>query len=451
MIRLSDSIVAGLFLGLALLFPWRAEAIDIQRVVSPGGIVAWLVEDRKVPVIAVDFAFESTGSSADPAGKPGVANLMASLLDEGAGERRSQEFQKLLADNSISISFSAGRDEFRGAMKALTVKRDLAIDLLSQALTQPRFDAEAVERIRLAVMANIKSNQASPNWIAQRTFSITTFGGHPYSQPSDGTLDSVQAITTEDMRDYLGRRLGRDNLVVGVVGDVSASELAPMLDRMFGALPAKAERFIPPEAALQAAGDIVLVPRPLPQTVFVMGEQGVKRSDPDWYAASVMNYVLGGGGFNSRLMEEVREKRGLTYGVSSSLVPYDHAALITAGGSTVNAKAGEALDLIRVEWRRMAVDGVTDEELKNAKAYLTGSFALRLTSTDRIASMLVQVQLDDLGIDYLNKRDEFINRVSRADVLRVARRLLDPAKLTIVMVGQPKGIEPTRTIDGPPG
>ena len=448
MTRLS-AVFAALWLAL-LLLPGVAEAVEIKRVVSPGGIQAWLVEDHKVPLIAVEFAFEDTGSTADPSGKPGVANLTASLLDEGAGELKSQEFLKTLADNSITLSFSAGRDEFRGGMKALTAKRDLAVDMLSKALTQPRFDSEAVERIRLAVMANIKSNQANPNWIAQRAFSGTVFGEHPYGQPTDGTLESVQAITVDDMRDFVRRRLAKDNLVVGVVGDITPGELGPLLDRMFGGLPEKAERAIPPEATLKSVGDILLVDRGLPQTIFVMGEEGLKRSDPDWYAASVMNYVLGGGGFNSRLMEEVREKRGLTYGVSSSLVPYDHAALITAGGSTVNAKAGEALDLIRVEWRRMAVDGVTDEELKNAKAYLTGSFALRLTSTDRIAGMLVQIQLDELGIDYLTKRDEFINRVTRADVLRVARRLLDPAKLTIVMVGQPQGIEPTRRIDGPP-
>ncbi len=424
-----------------------AGAVEVKRVVSPGGIEAWLVEDHKVPVVALEWAFEGAGA-VDPEGRDGLANLAAGTLDEGAGPYDSQAFQGRLEDAAISLTFKAGRDGFYGGLKTLRDNRAEAFELARLAMTEPRFDADAVERVRAATLSSLKRDLSNPDFLARRAFYETAFPDHPYGREVRGTLESLPAIAPNDLHAFVSRELGRDRLLVTAAGAITPEELGAAVDLMFGGLPAKAQTTAIADVEPKALGETVVVPRPTPQTVIVMGQSGVGRDDPDWYAATVMNYVLGGGGFTSRLMEEVREKRGLTYGVYSHLLPLDHAAMIIASGSTVNAKAGEALDLIRAEWARMAEGGVTPEELVDAKTYLTGSFPLRLGSTDAIAGVLLSIRRDRLGIDYIDRRNDLINAVTIEDVQRVAKRLLDPARLLTVLVGQPDGVAATRTIDG---
>jgi len=438
--------IAAFFLAVvAVTLP--AHAMDIKRVVSPGGIEAWLVEDHKVPVLALEWAFEGAGGT-DPKGKEGLANLTSTMLDEGAGPYDSQAFQARLQDNAIALGFDAGRDGFSGSMRTLTEHRDEALELTRLSLTDPHFAPESLDRMRASITASLKRDLADPNYVARRQFYSTAFPNHPYGDEIRGTLNSLPTITPDDLRRFVKGQFGRDRLVVAAAGDISPEELGKALDTVFGGLPAKADVPPIPDVTMSGLGQTILLPRPTAQTVMLMGQPGVKRDDPDWYAATVMNYVLGGGGFGSRLMEEVREKRGLSYGVYSYLIPMDHAALVMASGSTVNAKAGQALDIMRQEWARMAKDGLTDQEMADAKTYLTGSFPLQLGSTQAIARILLQVKRDNLGIDYLNQRDRYINAVTQADIKRVAQRLLDPAKLLTVLVGKPKGVSPTRTIDG---
>ncbi|SMF69921.1 zinc protease [Azospirillum oryzae] len=438
--------IAAFFLAVvAVTLP--AHAMDIKRVVSPGGIEAWLVEDHKVPVIALEWAFEGAGGT-DPKGKEGLANLTSTMLDEGAGPYDSQAFQARLQDNAIALGFDAGRDGFSGSMRTLTEHRDEALELTRLSLTEPHFAPDSLERMRASITASLKRDLADPNYVARRQFYSTAFPNHPYGDEIRGTLESLPTITPDDLRRFVKGQFGRDRLVVAATGDISPEELGKALDTVFGGLPAKADVPPIPDVTMSGLGQTILLPRPTAQTVMLMGQPGVKRDDPDWYAATVMNYVLGGGGFGSRLMEEVREKRGLSYGVYSYLIPMDHAALVMASGSTVNAKAGQALDIMRQEWARMAKDGLTDQEMADAKTYLTGSFPLQLGSTQAIARILLQVKRDNLGIDYLNQRDRYINAVTQADIKRVAQRLLDPAKLLTVLVGKPDGVSPTRTIEG---
>lgn len=438
--------IAAFFLAVvAVTLP--AHAMDIKRVVSPGGIEAWLVEDHKVPVLALEWAFEGAGGT-DPKGKEGLANLTSTMLDEGAGPYDSQAFQARLQDNAIALGFDAGRDGFSGSMRTLTEHRDEALELTRLSLTDPHFAPESLDRMRASITASLKRDLADPNYVARRQFYSTAFPNHPYGDEIRGTLNSLPTITPDDLRRFVKGQFGRDRLVVAAAGDISPEELGKALDTVFGGLPAKADVPPIPDVTMSGLGQTILLPRPTAQTVMLMGQPGVKRDDPDWYAATVMNYVLGGGGFGSRLMEEVREKRGLSYGVYSYLIPMDHAALVMASGSTVNAKAGQALDIMRQEWARMAKDGLTDQEMADAKTYLTGSFPLQLGSTQAIARILLQVKRDNLGIDYLNQRDRYINAVTPADIKRVAQRLLDPAKLLTVLVGKPEGVSPTRTIDG---
>ena len=433
---------AALALALVLL-PSLAGAVEVQRVVSPGGIEAWLIEDRANPIISLDLAFRG-GAAHDPAGKEGLATLVSSVIDEGAGPLDSQAFQGELEQKAIRLSFDAGLDVFDGRLQTLTKNRDRAFELLRLALSEPRFDEEPVERIRAQILARIKARENDANRIAGRTFRKLLFGGHPYGRPVDGTLESIAAVTRDDLRDFVARRFARSNLVIGVSGDIAPEELARLLDETFGGLPAEPADEVIADVEPAARGDLVVIEQAVPQSSVVLGHGGIMRADPDFYAAYVVNYILGGGGFASRLYEEVREKRGLAYSVYAYLNGLDHGALVVGGVGTANDRVAESIALMRQEWRRMAEDGPSAEELAAAKTYLTGSYPLRLTSTARIAGMLVGIQLEDLGIDYIDRRNGFIEAVTLEDARRVAARLYDPEALTVVVVGQPEGLEPTR-------
>ena len=438
-----SALFAVLLLVTAILAIQPAQAVEVQRVRSPGGLEAWLVEDHSNPIISLSLAFRG-GAALDPQGKEGLAAMAAGVIDEGAGDLDSQAFQGRLEDLSIHLSFSADMDSFTGGVQSLTENRDTAFDLLRLALTEPRFDAEPVERIRSQILAGLTRQSEDPDTIAGRVLNKLLYPQHPYGRPSGGTLESIATIQVDDLRRFVAERFGRDVLVVGVVGDISAAELGPLLDRTFAALPAEAAPFDVAKTDPAASDDLVVIEKDVPQSVVVLGQKGIARNDPDYYAAYTVNYILGGGGFASRLYEEVREKRGLAYSVYSYLYPLDHSALVVGGVATKNSRVAESLDLIRQEWKRMAEEGPTADELRDAKTYLTGSFPLRFSSSDRITGMLVGMQTENLGIDYLDRRNSFIEAVTIEDARRVARRLYDASALTVVVVGRPEGLKPTR-------
>lgn len=426
----------------AVAFPGPAAAVTVEKVLSPGGIEAWLVRDSMVPLVSIEFSFRG-GAALDPDGKAGLADMTTSLLDEGAGDLDSQAFQQKVVDLAMSLSFSAGADTIRGSFKTLNRNRDEAVGLLRLALTAPRFDEDAVERIRQQITAGLARRSTDPDEIAGRVWWKAVFPDHPYGRPVEGTRQSIAAITVDDMRRVVAERFARDQLIVGVVGDITPEELGPLLDEAFAGLPAKGTPVRLADAVPNATGQTFVVRKDVPQSVVLFGHAGIKRDHPDYYAAYVMNYVLGGGGFSSRLYDEVREKRGLAYSVYSYLSPLAAAGVYSGGVSTENSRVGESLSVIRAEWARMRDHGATAEELADAKTYLTGSFPLRFTSTDRIARMLVGMQYNELGIDYIEKRNSYIEAVTRDDIARVAEALLKPDDLTIVVVGDPQGVEAT--------
>ncbi len=429
------------FLFLAFWPGGQARAVEVERVLSPKGVEAWLVRNQANPIISLKFAFRG-GAALDPKGKEGLARMVSSLLDEGAGDLDSQTFQKRLDDLSITLHFSAGRDAFQGTLKTLTENRDAAFGLLALAVNKPRFDDEPVSRMRSQLLAGLRRDAEDPDEIAGLSLFKALFPDHPYGRPVKGTPESIGSITAKDMRAFVSRRLARDNLVIGVVGDITPERLGALLDETFGSLPERASDWRIREAAQPAKGKTLVVKKAVPQSAIVFAQQGLKRDDPDFYAAYVMNHVLGAGGFTSRLYTEIREKRGLAYSVGSYLYPLDYAGLIYGSAGTANKRVGETLKIIRSEWARMAGKGMTPEELKDAKTYLTGSFPLRFTSNGRIASILVGMQLDRLGIDYLDRRNAYIEAVTLEDVDRVAKKWLDPGKLTVVVVGEPEGVIP---------
>jgi len=437
-------IAAVLALGI-LLGAQESHAVAVEKVVSPGGVTAWLVRDPTIPVIALSLGFRG-GAALDPEGKLGLASMVSGLLDEGAGDLDSQAFQGRLNDLSINLRFDAGLDDFSGDLKTLSENRDAAFDLLRLALTAPRFDAEPVERVRNQLLSILAADAEDPNYVAARRWYSAAFPNHPYGRPVDGTPETIKTITPADLHDFARKRLAKDNLTIGVVGDITAAELAPLLDSTFGALPDHAAPAPVPDAVPQSAGDVLVIPRDIPQSVVVFGEQGVKRDDPDYYAVYVLNYILGGGGFTSRLTREIRELRGLAYSVYTYPNPLDHAALIMGGTATRNKRVKESVDLVREIWGGVHKDGVTAEELADAKSYLTGSFALRLDTTSKLAAILVYIEMNDLGIDYLDRRNALIEAVTLDDLKRVAGRVFDPARLSFVVVGAPLGVE---TVKGP--
>lgn len=411
-----------------------ALAVDIQEVTSPGGIKAYLVEDHSNPLIAVNFAFEGGGSTQDPDGKEGLANLLTGLLDEGAGDIESADFQSKLDELGVSMSFEASLDNFTGSFRTITDFEDDAFDLLHLALSEPRFDAEPVNRIRGQIVTGILAGRNDPEEVTSKAFRETVFAGHPYSRPTEGTPEALASVTADDLKAFRSKVFARDNLVVGVVGDITPEALGKRLDQVFGGLSEKAELKTIPMAE-PVMGKDVHVDLAVPQTSIRAAMPGIMRDDDQFFAAYLMNHILGGGSFTSWLYEEIREKRGLAYGAYSYLASYDHGAVLGIGTATRADAAPQTVDIIRKEIERMATVGPTQEELDKAKAYVKGSYAVRnLDSSLAVAQTLVGIQLDDLGIGYIDERQALIDAVSLDDVKAVAKRLLDTAP-TVVTVG----------------
>ncbi|VDS07394.1 Peptidase M16 inactive domain protein [Paracoccus haematequi] len=418
-----------------------AHAIDIQEVTSPGGIKAWLVQDDSIPFVAVELDFKG-GASLDAPDKRGAINLMTATLEEGAGSRDAVAFAQAVEGLGARFSFDVSDDALSVGMRALTENRDEAAALLAEALTRPRFDDAAVERVRAQVQSIIRSEATDPQSIAAKEMARQAWGEHPYATSINGTAESVAGLTRQDLVAAKNRVLARDRVVVGAAGDISPEELGLLLDTVLGGLPEQGTAPLPEPAQLQLTGGVTVIDWDSPQTVVSFAGPGLPIDDPDYFAAYVANHILGGGGFSSRLMEEIREKRGLTYGVGTALATGLYGQTWQGGMAGSNATTGQAVDLIRQEWDRLA-EGVTDKELNDAKTYLTGEYPLRFDGNGKIATILAGMQLIGFPIDYVNTRNAKVEAVTAEDVKRVAGRLLDADGLRFVLVGRPEGIAAT--------
>jgi zinc protease len=422
----------------AVAAPTAGRATTIERVVSPGGIEAWLVREPSIPLIAMDYSFKG-GTSQDSKIKPGIGYMVSTLLDDGAGDLDTKAFHQRLEETAVEMRFSASRDYFSGSVKMLKDRQQDGFDLLRLALTQPRFDPDAVDRVRAQIISSLRRASTSPNDIATKMWWKTAFPGHPYGEPPQGSLDTVPLITPDDLKTYAHRVLARDTLKVSVVGDIDAATLGPLLDRVFGPLPAKSDLQPVAPAVVQGLGRRIVVDLDVPQSVISIGGAGIARADEDFIPAFIVNHILGGGSFSSRLYGEVREKRGLAYGVNSSLLSLDDTALFTVSTQVRSDKAAEALGIIESEVRRMAESGPTEEELAKAKSFLKGSYALAFDTSTKIAGLLLRIQIDKLGIDYIDKRNGLIDAVTLADTQRAAKRLAAGGML-VTVVGRPTGL-----------
>jgi zinc protease len=419
--------------------PPASHASRIQRVVSPGGIEAWLVEDYTVPLVALEFMVRG-GASQDPLGKEGLGAFLAGMLDEGAGPYSSEAFHERLDEFAIELRFGCDRDTFSGHLRTLVKHRGEAFEMLRLALNEPRFDEEPVERVRAQVEAGIRHEMNDPDSMVNKAWFETAFPGHPYGRMPHGTLESLPRIGPDDLRAARAVLLGREDLKVAVVGAIDAASLAAELDRVFGALPAKVTQSPVPLVTPAGLGERKVIDLAIPQSSIRFGAPGIARRDPAWSAALVVNHVLGGGVFSSRLFREVREKRGLAYSVYAHLSPLEHAPLFMGGTSTKNERAAESLAIIEEQIKALATDGPTAEELDLAKKYLTGSYALNFDTSTKIAGQLVRIQLEGLGIDYMDRRNGEVEAVTLDDARAMAHRLYGPGKLLVAVVGKPVGM-----------
>ena len=428
--------VPAAFLALLLMaiFAVAARAeVKIQDVRSSKGVSAWLVEDYTVPVIAIRFSFEG-GTTQDPAGKEGLANLMTAMFDEGAGPFESEAYQIRLDDAGAEMSYSVDGDRFEGGMRMLADQRDEALELLRLAVNEPRFDQDPLDRMRAQIVAGIVASERDPSTEAGRKWAEALYPGHPYARRAQGTPESLATITRDDLKAFHRKIFARKGLKIGVVGAIDAETLKKALDSAFGDLPEATELTPVPDVTLKA-GQSVSVFYDLPQTSLQLAFPGIERHDPDYFAAYLMNYILGGGSFQSRLFDQVREKRGLAYSIGSGLSSSEHTNSLSISTSTRSDRAPETLALVRAILAEMAEKGVTEEELVAAKKYVIGAYAINnLDSSSSIARTLVGLQVDDLGIDYMQKREGLINAVTRDGVNAAAKRLLAPEP-SIMTVG----------------
>jgi zinc protease len=425
--------------------PARAE-VDIQSVTSPGGLTAWLVQEPSIPFVALEIRFRGGASLDDPI-KRGAINLMTGLLEEGAADMDARAFSKAAEALATSFDFDASRDSVSISARFLTENRDASVVLLRAALQKPSFDPAAIERVRGQVLSIIQSDAKNPSDIANETFNRAAYGDHPYAHSINGTLESVAALTRDDLLAAHKAVLARDRIYIGAVGDITPEVLGDLVDELLGDLPATGAA-MPARAEVNIPAGVTVVDYATPQSVALFGHDGIAQSDPDFFAATILNHVLGGGSFESRLMNEVREKRGLTYGVYSYLAARDLAEVYMGSVSSANDRIAEAISVIRDEWTKAASDGITEDELKNAKTYITGAYPLRFNGSAPIANILVGMQMLGLPIDYIATRNGKVEAVTMTDVQRVAGELLDPEGLHFVVVGQPVGLETTTTNGG---
>ena len=410
--------------------------MKIERVTSPGGIEAWLVESHANPLIAMRFAFRG-GASQDDSGKEGLAYFISAMMDEGAGDLDAVAFQEREQALAMRMDFDASRDVMLGNVQTLTANQDAVFDLVRLALTKPRFDKDAVERVRAQILAGLKFDENDPETVASLAWDRLAFPSHPYGRPVKGSMASIASISPADLKSYADRVFARDKLVISVVGDIDAETLGKALDHIFGDLPANAALAPVADAKPPLGPTREIIEMDVPQSVAQFGHRGIARKDDDFIPAYTLNYIIGGGGFSSRLMEEVREKRGLAYSVHSNLFPFQHGAVFVGNVATKNEAVGQSLEVIESELRRLAEQGPTAEELASAKSYLTGAYALRFESSSSIANQLLWIQIEDLGMDYVNHRNEQIEAVSLEDIKRVAKRLIEADRLITTIVGKP--------------
>lgn len=414
-----------------------ARAFDAKNFPAPHGEQVWFAEDHTLPMIAMVVAVPA-GSGYDPVAKPGLASFTADLLDEGAGKLNSQAFHTALSNRAIRLSVSVERDYMLIQLVTLSENAKDAFQLLGTALAHPRFEAEAINRVRTQIVSNLAQEDEDPATVAGKAFFHVYFHDHPYAHPVGGDAKSVMAIQASDLKAFAAAHWVQPGLKISVSGDVNAETLQTLLQSAFGQMPARMPPYIPNVGRIGQPG-VTVIPMPVAQSVAVFGLPGMLRNDRDFIPGYVANYILGGGGFASRLTTEVRVKRGLTYDVSTALDSLHRAGYVVGQVATKRGSMRETVDVVRQTLNDFASNGPTDKELTDAKTYLTGAFPLAFGSNVGIAGQMNAFQRAGLDIGYLTRRNTLINAVTSDDVKRAAKRLFNPQRMTVVVAGTMEG------------
>ena len=422
-------------LFLILLTALPAQAANV-KIVEANGVRAWVIEDHILPIVAIQLTFKNAGYAYDPPGREGLGFEVASMLNEGAGIYNSQEFQKLLEENAIRFGPDVSKDNFYLSLKTLTQNLDLALDLTDLALSSPHFAADDLARIKAQTLSIIRKKSESQGEIAADEFAKAVFGSHPYARPQEGTAPSINKIVSADLQRFTRDKFGKDNLLISIVGDVDETTAKDIISKITQHLPEDSKTKDLPEFRNFPKAKLVKLKMDNPQTYVIFGEEGISRKDKDFYAAYLLNHILGGGGFSARLMTEVRQKNGLAYSVGTDLESFDRANLFTGVLATRTDSVDKSITITRQELAKIAENGVTARELKDAKDFITGSFGLNLDKNENLAAFLTVMQLYDLGPDYLQKRNDYFKTVTLNQVNAAAKRLIRPENLVFVRVGR---------------
>ncbi len=424
-------VVAALF---CFALPAAAHALEVKSLASPKGEEVWYVSDHTLPMIALTAALPA-GSAYDPPGKPGLANFAAELLDEGAGSLNATAFQTALSNRAIRLSVSPDRDYLIVSIVTLAGNAKDAFQLLGLALARPRFDSDAIGRARAQILATLSEQDEEPDFVAEKGFFQAYFQNHPYAHPLAGNPASVASTGAADLRRFAASHWVSRGLKVAVSGDVDEDTLAALLRSAFGDLPNRAPASPPPPVLHTGQPGASTIEMSALQSSAVFGLPGMLRSDPDYISGFVANYILGGDGSSSRLTTELREKRGLTYDVSTSLELYRKAGFVLGEVATRRGAMKETLAVVRAALRDFAATGPTDKELADAKTYLTGSYPLSFSANVGTADQLNVLQRLGLPVEYVQRRNGLINAVTLDQVKRAANCLFNPSKLTVVVAG----------------
>lgn len=417
---------------------------NIQVIEAADGYSAWLVTEPSIPIVAINMAWKG-GETSDPDGKDGATGLMTYMMNEGAGDMDSKAFATRMEELNMSFGCSTGNDWTSCSMSTLSENFEPAMEMVRLGLTETRFDEAPFERALEETMVSLKQAETSPRTIAARTLYDAIYPDHPYARYA--TPETVEAIERSDLTARRDALMTKDSLLVSVVGDIEQTRLKTVMEKTFASLPDSNDIPDLEDVVLKPAPSAPVVKKlPQPQTLVTFTAPGLKRDDPDFFAAYVTNYILGGGGFSARLMDEIREKRGLTYGIYTGLSTQDHLGTWGGSAQTMNEKAGALIAQTKVELYRLAKLGPTEKELEDAKAYLTGAYPLSFDSNAKIAGAMMSIRQEKLGLDYISTRNDKVEAVTLEDVKRVAAQYLQPENFTFITVGQPEGLDQVEEI-----
>jgi len=453
--KFKKHILICLLLTAFCLLSSNIDALEVKKTVLTNGLTVLHSEKHSLPIVMMTLLVKASPLN-EPQEKAGLANLTAELLTEGTKNRKSSDISEEIEFIGASLNTSAGKDYTVITLSVLKKDIHKGFELFSDILLHPVFPQNEIERKKGLIKGSLRQREEKPSFLAERAFKREVFGEHPYGRLVEGSTETIDNIKREDMIKFYSDYFLPNNSILSVVGALTTEELDILIKRYLGEWK-KADNYHPPlippvkggRAPSPLAGEgkgeggfsdgkkikkVIRIDKDLMQATILLGHLGISRDNPDFYAVSVMNYILGGGGFSSRLMQSIRDEMGLAYDVHSFFSSHKQGGIFQIGVQTKNESANTVIDEIRRQMNKIREEKVSDEELSDAKSYLTGSFPRRLDTNRKIADFLATVEFYNLGLDYVEKYPGYINSVTKDDILRVARKYLDPENYVLVVV-----------------